>query len=84
MYYDSMFEEKLIGSSNPTPSVFAYIPELDEVIKYDECIDLKDKDKWHEDCCRRKNFVGIGYIMGYNNQGQLYSFDELSMFYVDK
>lgn len=63
---------------------YAYIIETDTIIKYDECLSLEHKDKWHDVICQRRNFVGTGYIMNYDIYGNLCPSTSISLIYVNK
>lgn len=67
---------------------WAYIPELDKIIKYDEGLSpesLEIHPEWHNNIVSRgRKLVGLGYICGYSLDGNLWMFENMDYIYINK
>ncbi len=69
------------------PSIFAFLMGNETVVNYDEAVDVEDliaHPEWEQNALSRRNFIGEGYICGYDIFGNIWTSEKLSKLYVNR
>ena len=63
---------------------YAFMIDTEQIIPYDEALSLDLKDKYHSIICKRRKYVGLGYICNTTLIGTVSCDEKPSLIYVDK
>lgn len=73
--------------SEDTYQVWAYMKYTGEITEYDEAVSFVEDEihnQMYENACRRRKYIGLGYICGHDDGGKLWMDTNLSRIFVDR